>query len=125
MVADECPACYQDIVPGSTSQCPGCTRLYCSQRCLEDMADSHARHCTKPCRPLTTADTLVSAAVDEDMFPDDPQTNVDYFFTRARTAHDKTQLLGLYIGILKILDVSPTTLHIRLSTDYLIALDCT
>jgi hypothetical protein len=47
----------------------------------------------------------------EDMFPDDPQTNEDYFFNRVRTPHDKTYLFGLYIGILKYHDVKPSTLH--------------
>ncbi|KAJ6457953.1 hypothetical protein C8R45DRAFT_561386 [Mycena sanguinolenta] len=45
------------------------------------------------------------------MFPDDPQTNEDYFFTRVRTPHDKTFLFGLYIGVLKFHDVKPSTLH--------------
>ncbi|KAJ7773583.1 hypothetical protein DFH07DRAFT_1057156 [Mycena maculata] len=109
-MTDLCPACERDILPGSASQCPGCTELYCSEWCLEDRADFHVRRCTNPRRPLTTADTLTTAVYD-DMFPDDPQTNEDYFFTRARAPQDKTQLLGLYIGILKYHEVKPSTLH--------------
>jgi hypothetical protein len=45
------------------------------------------------------------------MFPDDPQTNEDYFFNHVRTPEDKTHLLGLYAGILKYHDVGPSTLH--------------
>jgi Zn-dependent protease len=45
------------------------------------------------------------------MFPDDPRTNEDFFFNRIRTPHDKTHLFGLYVGILKYLEVNPSTLH--------------
>ncbi|KAJ7191557.1 hypothetical protein GGX14DRAFT_481300 [Mycena pura] len=102
--------CERDFEPASGVKCPGCTTLYCSQSCLDRFADFHARRCANPVRPLTTADTLTTA-VYADMFPDDPQTLEDYFFTRARTAHDKTHLLGLYIGVVKILDVDPSRLH--------------
>ncbi|KAJ7149221.1 hypothetical protein C8R43DRAFT_505180 [Mycena crocata] len=106
---DEC-YCEREIEPGTGVKCPGCTELYCSEWCLEKWADIHARRCAKPRRPLTTADTLTTA-VYEDMFPTDPQTNDDYFFTRVRTANDKTHLFGLYIGIVKMNEVKPSTLH--------------
>ncbi|KAF7351653.1 MYND-type domain-containing protein [Mycena sanguinolenta] len=96
---------------GIAIKCPGCAEEnYCSQYCLRDSADQHVRHCKNPLRPLTTADKL-AAAVFQDMFSDDPQTNEDYFFTRVRTPHDKTYLFGLYVGVLKILDIKPSTLH--------------
>ncbi|KAJ7080552.1 hypothetical protein C8R44DRAFT_70268 [Mycena epipterygia] len=107
----ECDGCENEIKPASAVPCPGCTtKLYCSQWCLEDSADYHVRRCGNPRRPLTTADTLTTAAF-ADMFPDDPQTNEDYFFTRLRSPHDKTHLFGLYIGILKIHGVKPSKLH--------------
>ncbi|KAJ6554358.1 hypothetical protein B0H19DRAFT_1220477 [Mycena capillaripes] len=109
----ECLGCINEIAPGFGVQCPGCTHhdaLYCSEYCLEARADTHARRCENPRRPLTTADTLTAAAYG-DMFPEDPQTNEDYFFTRARTTNDKTHLLGLYIGIIKIHEVNPSKLH--------------
>ncbi|KAJ7836242.1 hypothetical protein B0H14DRAFT_2449888, partial [Mycena olivaceomarginata] len=105
-----CDGCGHDISRATALKCPGCSDLYCSQSCLENLADWHVRYCTNPRRPLTTADNLVTATF-EDMFPDDPQTNEDYFFNRVRTPHDKTYLFGLYIGILKYHDVKPSTLH--------------
>jgi hypothetical protein len=105
-----CDGCGHDISRATALKCPGCSDLYCSQSYLENLADWHVRYCTNPRRPLTTADNLVTATF-EDMFPDDPQTNEDYFFNRVRTPHDKTYLFGLYIGILKYHDVKPSTLH--------------
>ncbi|KAJ7653733.1 hypothetical protein DFH06DRAFT_1417347 [Mycena polygramma] len=106
----QCDGCSSDVTPESTVQCPGCSDSYCSLQCLEDVAHIHARYCENPQSQLTTAHTLMLAAY-ADMFPDDPQTNEDYFFTRARTTHDKTHLFGLYIGVLKILGMKPSTLH--------------
>ncbi|KAJ7090490.1 hypothetical protein C8R44DRAFT_891934 [Mycena epipterygia] len=90
----ECDGCGWGLSETPAFRCPGYTESYCTQRCLEDMADHH----------------LVSATF-ADMFPDDPQTNADYFFTHARRAHDKTYLLGLYIDIVKVFEVKPSTLH--------------
>ncbi|KAJ7260486.1 hypothetical protein B0H12DRAFT_1107563 [Mycena haematopus] len=106
----ECDRCERNVLREYAVQCPGCTKLYCSHRCLDDSADFHLRYCTNPLRPLTTADKLADAAF-EDMFSDDPQTNDDYFFTRVTTPDDKTRLFGLYQGILKYHDVKPSTLH--------------
>ncbi|KAJ7716594.1 hypothetical protein DFH07DRAFT_354324 [Mycena maculata] len=106
----ECNWCSWEFSEAPDVKCPGCTKMYCSHSCLDDAADYHVRSCTNPRRALTTADTLMTAVYD-DMFPDDPQTNEDYFFTRVRTPHDKTQLLGLYIGILKFQEVKASTLH--------------
>ncbi|KAJ7821524.1 hypothetical protein B0H14DRAFT_2519288 [Mycena olivaceomarginata] len=107
----ECGGCPREI-SASGLKCPGsgCTEVYCSQSCLGKSADGHARYCTNPYRALTTADTLATATF-RDMFPDDPRTNEDFFFNRIRTPHDKTHLFGLYIGILKYLEVNPSTLH--------------
>ncbi|KAF8144349.1 hypothetical protein K438DRAFT_1874218 [Mycena galopus ATCC 62051] len=106
----ECDRCGFDVPRESAVKCPGCTALYCGQSCLEKSADHHVRYCANPLRPLTTADNMVTAAFD-DMFPDDLQTNEDYFFTRTQNPQDRTKLLGLYIGILKFHEVKPSTLH--------------
>ncbi|KAJ7773574.1 hypothetical protein DFH07DRAFT_937338 [Mycena maculata] len=106
----ECDWCGWELSEAPAFKCPGCTDKYCSQGCLDKSADFHVRRCANPRRPLTTADTLITAAF-ADMFFDDPQTNEDYFFTRVRTPHDKTMLFGLYVGILKYQNVEPSTLH--------------
>ncbi|KAF8130951.1 hypothetical protein K438DRAFT_1885890 [Mycena galopus ATCC 62051] len=106
----ECDGCGFDVPRESAVKCPGCTALYCGQSCLERLADHHVRYCANPLRPLTTADNMVTATF-HDMFPDDPQTNEDYFFTRTQNPEDRTKLLGLYIGILKFHEVNPSTLH--------------
>ncbi|KAJ7241372.1 hypothetical protein C8J57DRAFT_1142811 [Mycena rebaudengoi] len=106
----ECNRCSFNVPRGSAVKCPGCPCLYCSQGCLDDSADYHVRRCANPRRPLTTADNMVTATFN-DMFPDDPQTNEDYFFTRLKNPQDRTMLLGLYIGILKFHEVKPSTLH--------------
>ncbi|KAJ7653737.1 hypothetical protein DFH06DRAFT_1204569 [Mycena polygramma] len=106
----DCDGCSLDFARESAVRCPGCSALYCSQRCLENMADFHLILCKNPQRELTTAHKLTAAAFD-DMFPDDPQTNEDYFFNRARTTEDRINLFGLYIGILKHDEVKPSTLH--------------
>ncbi|KAJ7651217.1 hypothetical protein FB45DRAFT_997856 [Roridomyces roridus] len=106
----ECDWCGANLTEPPAYECPGCTERYCSPSCLEQSADWHVRRCANPCRPLTTADHLATATFN-DLFPDDPQTNEDYFFTRVRTPHDKTMLFGLYIGILKYHNVKPSTLH--------------
>ncbi|KAF7351652.1 MYND-type domain-containing protein [Mycena sanguinolenta] len=107
----ECEWCGLDIPHGIVISCPGCAdKNYCSQRCLDDSADYHVRHCKNPIRPLTTADKL-AIATSKDMLPDDPQTNEDYFFTRLQTPDDKSDLLVLYIGVLKYHEIKPSTLH--------------
>ncbi|KAJ7613780.1 hypothetical protein DFH06DRAFT_1242295 [Mycena polygramma] len=106
----DCDGCSLDFARESAVRCPGCRNLYCSQRCLENNADFHLIYCKNPQRELTTAHKLTAAAFD-DMFPDDPQTNEDYFFNRARTTEDRINLFGLYIGILKHDEVKPSTLH--------------
>ncbi|KAJ7185836.1 hypothetical protein C8R46DRAFT_1061865 [Mycena filopes] len=106
----ECRGCFSMVPASSGSTCPGCTEVYCGVHCLESAADWHARFCANPRRPLTTADTLARAAF-RDEFPDDEQTNDDYFFTRTRSANDRTMLFGLYIGVLKIHNLGPSKLH--------------
>ncbi|KAF7305815.1 MYND-type domain-containing protein [Mycena chlorophos] len=106
----ECSWCPLEFPPDMGVKCPGCPRLYCSQKCLDRAADNHARRCDNPQRPLTTADTLAAAALG-DMFPTDQATLSDYFFDRLVSAGDKTNLLGLYIGIISHLEVGPSTIH--------------
>jgi hypothetical protein len=58
---------------------------------------------------LTTADYL-ALAVYSDEIPDDPQTVEDYGFSRCKTRNEKSHLLGLYIGLVKVLEVRPVDL---------------
>ncbi|KAJ7651235.1 hypothetical protein FB45DRAFT_820738 [Roridomyces roridus] len=106
-----CDWCETQLSDALTYRCSGCTAKYCSQSCLQQSAEDHAGYCAKPTpRPPTTADKLL-LAVFNDSFPDDEQTNEDYFFTRLDHPQDKTMLLGLYIGIVQYHGVSAGNLH--------------
>lgn len=58
---------------------------------------------------LTTADYLERAVYSSEI-PDDPQTIDDYGFSRCKTRNQKFHLLGLYEGLIKVLDVVPAEL---------------
>ncbi|KAF7297393.1 MYND-type domain-containing protein [Mycena indigotica] len=108
----DCDYCERPIDAASERKCPakGCNMRYCSKFCVDDHADWHARHCASPLRPLTTADKLTTA-VFADEFPDDAETLIDYCFDKAGGADGKTNLLGLYIGIIKHMSVNPSRLN--------------
>lgn len=79
-----------------------------------------ARNASESCGPYTSLIAIranqlppptILPELADDLFPDDPQTCEDYGFTRAFTAANRSKLLGLYIGLVNILEVSPKTLH--------------
>ncbi|KAI0920990.1 hypothetical protein AcW1_004887 [Taiwanofungus camphoratus] len=92
----------------ATKRCSACTvstAWYCDTKCQKSDWVAHIFDCN-PKREITTADHL-ALAVDQNLLPEDVQTCMDYGFTRAFTVENRTQLLGLYIGLIKYLGVSP------------------
>ncbi|KAG6377268.1 hypothetical protein JVT61DRAFT_1332 [Boletus reticuloceps] len=91
-------------------RCAGCQKVYyCSTSCQKEDWVYHIFHC-KPSRPINTADYL-ARAVFENLLPEHPQTCDDYGFSRVFTAEEKSKLLGLYIGLIKVIKIPPKTIH--------------
>lgn len=102
----ECPRCSEPAL----RTCSGCKRVkYCSQECQKTDWRAHIFVCN-PTRPITTADHL-ALAVDNNLVPEDLQTTEDYGFTRAFTTENMSKMLGLYIGLIERLGVSPQKVH--------------
>jgi hypothetical protein len=96
----------------STRRCSGCkipTARYCSEKCQRDLWVLHIFECN-PKKPINTAYHL-ARAVYRDRFPDDPQTCEDYGFEKAFTPENRSNLLGLYVGLITRVGVSPKTIH--------------
>ncbi|KIJ63378.1 hypothetical protein HYDPIDRAFT_134545 [Hydnomerulius pinastri MD-312] len=109
----QCHSChgYSDSYDeANLKRCSGCQKVYyCSASCQKNNWVYHIFDC-KPRRPINTADYL-ALAVRQNLLPQHPQTCEDYGFGRAFTAEDKSKLLGLYIGLIDVLKVSPKTIH--------------
>ncbi|KAI1501064.1 hypothetical protein F5X99DRAFT_383772 [Biscogniauxia marginata] len=102
--------------PETQGECAICTELterhcsscgrdwYCSSYCQEQMGVHHLFKCNS--RPITTADYLYENCIADD-YPDDPDVLEDFGFNRCKTHYEKTNLLGVYIGLFKFLDVQP------------------
>ncbi|KAJ6520360.1 hypothetical protein C8R45DRAFT_808200 [Mycena sanguinolenta] len=97
----ECKACGKP----ASKRCAGCTvptAWYCSTDCQRHNWAEHRFEC----HPRSTADHL-ALAVRKNLIPDDPQTCEDFGFARAFSIENKSSLLGLYIGLIERLQVSP------------------
>ena len=104
----ECSHC--ELVSTHTKQCAGCRRArYCSPQCQKAAWSHHKLYC-KPFEKLSTAERL-AIAVYGDLVPDDEPTRLDYGFSKALTPGNESKLLGLYIGLIKVMNVEPKTLH--------------
>ncbi|KAF8204429.1 hypothetical protein K438DRAFT_1819839 [Mycena galopus ATCC 62051] len=100
----ECKECGKS----ASKRCAGCTlptAWYCSAECQRRNWTEHIFECN-PRRNITTADHL-ALAVHKNLFPDDPQTCHDFGFARAFSIENRSSLLGLYIGLIERLQVSP------------------
>ncbi|KAG6372895.1 hypothetical protein JVT61DRAFT_7332 [Boletus reticuloceps] len=111
-MAETCLGCHKfsfDYDETKLKRCSGCKKAYyCSEACQDNHWVFHKFDC-QPDR-INTADRL-AMAVYEDMLPGHPQTCEDYGFDRAITPEAQSKLIGLYIGLIKILGIPPRTVH--------------
>lgn len=100
----ECKECGKS----ASRRCAGCnlsTAWYCSTHCQRRNWTEHIFECN-PRRHLNTADHL-ALAVRKNRIPADPQTFDDFGFANAFSIENKSSLLGLYVGLIERLEVSP------------------
>ncbi|KAK3375576.1 hypothetical protein B0T24DRAFT_616552 [Lasiosphaeria ovina] len=96
--AGECEICETE----TARRCSFCSRgWFCSANCQERMSMYHLAKCSA--RSLTTADILCRDAIADEM-PSDPQTRDDFGFSRCRTRHEESHLLGMYRGMVALSD---------------------
>ncbi|KAI0031652.1 hypothetical protein K488DRAFT_51681 [Vararia minispora EC-137] len=96
-------------MPG-TSFCASCRRVrYCSKQCQERAWTRHIFSC-KPGISIKTA-YILARAVSADLLPSDVQTRIDYGFTNALTWKQESNLLGIYAGLIKYMNISPRVIH--------------
>jgi hypothetical protein len=81
---------------------------YCSERCEKADHYSHKFSCSHV--TITSADHLQRDCF-QDVIPQDPQVREDYGFTRCKNRIEESHLFGLYIGLLKYLDIPAEDLH--------------
>jgi len=94
----------------AAKQCAGCGKVcYCSRSCQETHWVEHLFQCKKE-EDITTADHL-ALAVYKNLLPTDLETSRDYGFTRAFTAENQANLLGLYIGLIERMGIKARTIH--------------
>ncbi|KAF9002491.1 hypothetical protein BDQ17DRAFT_1280385 [Cyathus striatus] len=106
MPEHECQHCDEP----ATKRCSGCSKVwYCGSRCQIASWDFHIFNCNPRCA-INTAHHLARAAYN-DMFPGDHQTLIDYGFTRACTPNDRSNLLGLYMGLIRGMEIPSKSLH--------------
>ena len=106
LILRDCSICEKP----TSRHCSKCSSdFFCSSTCEDKAWTRHKLKCTTP---LTTADHLQMACL-EDRFPHDEETCEDYGFTRFLRSNDQKKLLGLYIGLLTHpqLEVSTTELN--------------
>ncbi|CAF1186512.1 unnamed protein product [Adineta steineri] len=94
----------------ATSRCAKChTTSYCSVKCQKKDWGKHKIICTPP-RQNNTADFLVKAVMD-DLFPEDLDTLADFGLSNCHLQEQRTYLMSVYAGLIKILGVSSKDLH--------------
>jgi len=106
----KCHGYSDDYEEANLKRCSGCQKVYyCSTECQKYDWVCHIFDC-KPRRPINTADYL-ALAVYQNLIPEHPQTCADYGFNRAFMSDEKSNLLGLYIGLIKVMEIPPKTIH--------------
>ncbi|KAF8655329.1 hypothetical protein AX16_003102 [Volvariella volvacea WC 439] len=102
-------ACDMCGMPGDI-KCKGCEKAwYCGDECRNAHWDYHFFDC-KPLQPKHSGFHLVRA-VYEDEIPDDVQTQLDFGFSRCRTDTERSNLLGLYTGVIKIMGIRAKAIY--------------
>jgi hypothetical protein len=104
----ECPVCERP----ASKQCVGCRKIrYCSEKCQRAHWKRHIFDCKRdPSKPIITAYHLYMAVL-KDEFPKDPDTSRDYGFDNAHTPENMSNLLGLYVGLIRYREVEPIDIH--------------
>ncbi|KDQ50000.1 hypothetical protein JAAARDRAFT_165152 [Jaapia argillacea MUCL 33604] len=109
----ECHFCHKsDSGDRELKRCAACQKVwYCGREHQEYDWVRHIFDCD-PNRPVTTADRL-ALAVHDNLLPEDVQTLNDFGFVRAFTLENRSNLLGLYIGLMdpNRLGVKAKTVH--------------
>ncbi|KAJ7762405.1 hypothetical protein DFH07DRAFT_814279 [Mycena maculata] len=96
----------------ASKRCSGCTlstAWYCSGSCQRHDWVEHIFQCN-PRRNITTTDHL-ALAVRTNLFPEDLQTCKDFGFAKAFSVENRSKLLGVYIGLIERIGVSPKTIR--------------
>ena len=96
----------------ASKKCGACGKVwYCSERCQRSHWKFHVFYCKRdPSKPINTAYQLYHSVL-ADEIPKDPDTCRDYGFNNAYTAEEKSNLLGLYIGLISYWEVEPIEIH--------------
>ena len=99
---DECSVCERM----TTRRCPSCNKhSLCSMRCDEKFDyPPHTMSCPSTRRSLDSTDYLCLAVL-KDELPDDPQVCEDFGFSCFWDSMDRRRLFGLYVGLIKHLEV--------------------
>jgi len=93
----------------TSRRCSRCQRdWFCCKSCESGASLQHIFTCAVG-RPLNSADHLYSAC-EENLLPEDPQTLEDFGFSQLPSFPDRSNLLGLYQGLLR-LDIPSQTVH--------------
>ncbi|KDQ23119.1 hypothetical protein PLEOSDRAFT_1108754 [Pleurotus ostreatus PC15] len=94
----------------SYKQCSGCKKVwYCSEACQKSNWVRHIFEC-QPRQPINTSHHLALAACDK-LIPADPQTRIDYGFTKVPTSEARLKLLGVYEVLIVYMNVPARKLH--------------
>src|SRR4051812_7079644 len=98
----ECIICKKP----TNKRCSRCkVTYYCDQSCQKKDYPDHVLGC-----PPRTADILVKNAID-DLMPKKIEVLYEYGFSNCTTIQDRTMLLGLYIGLIKLIGCSASEIH--------------
>ncbi|CAG8616088.1 3980_t:CDS:1 [Funneliformis mosseae] len=98
----ECSLCKKP----TNSCCSRCkARYYCSKECQKKDYVNHVLDC-----PPRSADDLVKSAY-ADLVPTKPAVLHEYGFNNCKNPREKSMLLGLYIGLIKIIGCSASQIH--------------
>ncbi|CAG8785699.1 24519_t:CDS:2, partial [Dentiscutata erythropus] len=90
----ECSLCKKP----TNKCCSRCkVRYYCSQTCQKEDYANHVLSC-----PRRSADILAKN-VFQDRMPTNPAVLYEYGFDNCKSSQDRTMLLGMYIGLIKII----------------------
>lgn len=98
----ECSLCKKP----TNKCCSRCkVKYYCSQSCQKKDYPNHVLDC-----PRRSADILVKN-VFQSLMPTNIAVLYEYGFENCNNAEDRTKLLGLYIGLIKIIGCSASQVH--------------